>query len=108
MERQRRRPSLERSIGALRPDDFRVRVLGIVVDTDPANQTAVIDDGTGRALAYFPDPDQFQEIQEGGRVRILGKVQPGEEIGIEVEVLQDMDSLDMGLYNQVHYVTEKR
>lgn len=107
MERRRRLPSIERSISEITEEDFRVRILGTVVDRDDVGNSAMIDDGTGRAVAFFATPEDFAIAEEGRLVRVMGRVRKEENIQIDVEVIQDMSKLDLGLYEQVKYVSEK-
>lgn len=106
MERMRRLPSKEKSIKEISEQDFRVRVLGTVVDRDEVNNSVMIDDGTGRATLLFADPEQLGIAREGKLVRVIGKVRKDEN-AIEVEIIQDMSKLDIGLYEQVKYISEK-
>jgi hypothetical protein len=106
-ERVRRRPAVERTIQEISEQDFRVRIIGTVVDMSRESQSIIIDDGTGRAVVFFPDPAQFEEVQEGKLYRVFGKVKKDENIEIEAELIQDMSNLDVGLYEQVRYITEK-
>jgi hypothetical protein len=106
MERKRRLPAVERYIRDLSPEDFRVRINGVVVDIHRDTYTAMVDDGTGRAIVQFIDPEVFGKLKEGGPVRIIGKVVPGEETMVDAEVAQDMSKLDLGLYNRARYVAE--
>jgi hypothetical protein len=106
-QEKRRLPAKQVEIGKITGDEFRVRVLGTIVDRDEASGTALIDDGTGRAVLLFADPELFERVKEGARVRVLGKVRIGEAVEIEVEVMQDMSRLDINLYEQVKYAVEK-
>lgn len=107
MERKRRLPAVEKSIKDLSEEDFRVRVNGVIVDVHKDTYTAMIDDGTGRAVIQFIDPELFGRLKEGKPMRIIGKMVPGENTMIDVEILQDMSKLDLSLYNRVKYVSEK-
>lgn len=107
MERKKRVPGKERQIAAITGDEYRVRVLGTIVDIDTANSSGLLDDGTARATILFADPDQFEAVKEGKLVRIIGKVRKEAEVEIEVEIIQDMRELDLGLYEQVRYLEEK-
>lgn len=107
MEKTRRLPSVERSIKDITEKDFRVRVTGIVVDRNDANSSIMLDDGTGRLIAFFADPDQFAMAEAGRLIRVIGRVRKEENIEIDVEILQDMSKLDSGLYEQVKYLSEK-
>ncbi|MFQ5887707.1 MAG: hypothetical protein ACE5HY_03325 [Candidatus Hydrothermarchaeales archaeon] len=106
-EMRRRLPSKERCIKDITADDIRVRVLGVVVGRDEDNYSIMLDDGTGRAVVQFIDPDQFQKAEAGKRVRIIGRAMVQEGVVMEAELIQDMSKLDMGLYEQVRYITEK-
>lgn len=108
MERMRRLPSAERSIKNITEKDFRVRVTGTVVDRDTANSSIMLDDGTGRLIAFFADSDQFALAEAGRLIRVIGRVRKEENIEIDVEIVQDMSKLDLGLYEQVKYLSEKR
>ncbi len=106
-EIRRRLPSKERSIKDITPDDKIVRVLGVVVGRDEDNFSIMLDDGTGRAVVQFIDPDQFQKAEAGKRVRIIGRAMIQDDVFIEAELIQDMSRLDMGFYEQVRYITDK-
>ena len=106
MERKRRLPAVERNIKDLSEEDYRVRITGIVVDIHKDTYTAMVDDGTGRAVVQFVDPEVFSVLNEGKPIRILGKIVQGEEIMIDAEVAQDRSKLDLGLYNRFKYVAE--
>lgn len=107
MDRKRRLPAVERRIKDLSGEDFRVRITGIVVDVHKDTYTGMIDDGTGRAIIQFIDPEVFGRLKEGHPVRVIGKIVPGDEIMIDAEVLQDLTGLDLGLYNRVLYIEER-
>ncbi|NOZ59538.1 MAG: hypothetical protein GXO66_08215 [Euryarchaeota archaeon] len=106
-QEKRRLPARQVEIAKIRGDEFRVRVLGTIVDRDESSGTALIDDGTGRAVLLFADPELFERAREGARVRVIGRVRLAEAVEIEVEVMQDMSRLDMNLYEQVKYAVEK-
>lgn len=103
----KRAPAVERSIKDIKADDFRVKIIGIVVDKDIANNSILIDDGTGRAMAIFADPDAIGGLPEGKPIRVIGKVKLGKTPEIEVEIVQDMSKLAMDLYEQVKHISEK-
>ncbi len=106
-QERRRRPAKPVEIAKITGDEFRVRVLGTIVDRDEASGTALLDDGTGRAVLLFADPELFERAREGLRVRVLGRVRVAEAVEIEVEVMQDMSKLDINLYEQVKYAVER-
>lgn len=105
MEKARRRPGIEKTVHEINGKDFRVRILGTVVNRDEANNSCIIDDGTGRVTAFFEDPEKFSLIETGKRLRIIGRTRENNEI--DVEIIQDMSMIDMGLVEQTKYVLEK-
>lgn len=105
--RLRRLPGVEREIAKITGEEHRVSVLGVVVERDEINNSALIDDGTGRAVAYFSTGQDFNLAREGKVVRVIGKVRKDENVEIDVEIIQDMSKLDIGLYEQVKYVMSK-
>lgn len=107
MENARRRPGVERTISEIKKEDYRVRILGTVVDRDEVNDLCLIDDGTGRATAFFGGLEDFSLVETGKLLRIIGKVRKDEGTGIDVEVVQNMSMLDLGLLEQTKYVLEK-
>ena len=107
MENKQRSPSKEKCIKDITSEDIRVRVLGVVVGRDEDNYSIMLDDGTGRAVVQFIEPDQFQKAEAGKRVRIIGRPMVQDDVIIEAELIQDMSLLDMGLYEQVRYISEK-
>jgi len=107
MENTRRLPAFERTISEISEENFRVRVLGTVVGRDEVNNSLIMDDGTGKIHAFFANPDQFAEAKEGKLIRVIGKVRKEEELEIDVELIQDMSKLDLGLYEQVKDLSKK-
>jgi len=106
MERKRRHPAVEKSVKDISGGEFRVRITGVVVDVNRDTYSAMVDDGTGRVIVQFIDPEVFGKLKEGGPVRIIGRVVPGEKPVIDAEIAQDMSGLDLGLYNRARYVAE--
>ncbi len=107
-EKKRRRPGVEREIESIKEEDYRVRVIGIVVDRDPGNYSATIDDSTGRADVFFSRKEDFDIVEEGRLIRIIGKViKDDEKLWIDAEIVQNMHGLDPALLKQVRYIEEK-
>jgi hypothetical protein len=77
------------------------------VGVDENGGTGLLDDGTGRALLLFADPEQFGRAVEGRLVRVIGRADRNDEVRIEVEIIQDMSGLDLELYRQLRHVEEK-
>lgn len=106
-EKKRRRPSVEKRIGGIAGDEYRVRVNGIVVERDEGENSAIIDDGTGRVNVFFTRREDFDLASEEKLVRVIGKVIKDEELAIDVEIVQDMQSLDVDLYEKVRKIEGK-
>jgi RPA family protein len=111
MEKAWRRPGVEKTISEINESDFRIRILGTVVSHDDENGICVIDDGTGRATAFFESSERLSSVEAGKLLRIIGKVRKNgnetPEIEIDVEIIQDMNKLDLGLLEQARDVLEK-
>jgi len=106
-KKRKRAHSVEKEIKDISGDDFRVRILGTVVEMNREEDGAVVDDGTGRAVVQFSDPEQFKNLKEGEVIRVIGRIIPGDERVIDAEIVQDMSKLDVNLHKQVKYIEEK-
>ncbi len=107
MERQRRLPAVERKISDLSPEDYRVKILGTIVDRNEVDNSVMIDDGTGRLVAYFANEEGFLKAEEGKIVRLIGRIRKEDNYEMDVEIIQNMEKLDIGLYDQLKYIEEK-
>jgi RPA family protein len=111
MEKVRRRPSVEKVISELNENDFRVRILGNVISLDEENSTCDVDDGTAKAVAFFESSEQLESLETGTLARIIGKVRKNRDDarkpGIDVEIVQDMDMIDLELMKRTSDVIEK-
>ncbi|MDY6776951.1 MAG: OB-fold nucleic acid binding domain-containing protein [Candidatus Nanohaloarchaea archaeon] len=89
-----------RDVEEIDPDtDTKVRVLGTVLDT--REDSAMLDDGTG-TVEVFMDADDLEDVREGQRVRVFGRVLPtADDFEIQGELVQDMSDLDMDRYEEV-------
>ncbi|MFH1444949.1 MAG: replication protein RepA [Nanoarchaeota archaeon] len=94
---RRRLPAKNRLVAGIKPDDLRVRLLGTVVDS--AENSLVLDDGTGKINVNFDDPIKAENNK---LVRVFGRVVPLEN-GFELhgEIVQDMSLLDMSLLKRM-------
>lgn len=94
---QKRLPSIERKISAIKQDDIRVALIGTVIDCQ--ENRVVIDDGTGKVNITF---DTNVEAKSGDMIRVLGRVIPMDE-GVEIQgdALQDFNGLDMELMKRL-------
>lgn len=94
---QKRMPSVDRIVSAIKQDDVRVAVIGTVIDNQ--ENRIVIDDGTGKLAISFEEPVAAENAK---LVRVLGRVIPMDS-GVELQgdVLQLMDGIDMELKKKV-------
>jgi len=76
----------------------RVRVVGKVIDINSAAGTAILDDGF-ESTTLILGSDKIGMVKEGSIIRAFGKPQ-GDEM--QVELLQDMGALDLGLFKKVN------
>ncbi|MDY6769029.1 MAG: OB-fold nucleic acid binding domain-containing protein [Candidatus Nanohaloarchaea archaeon] len=80
-------------------NDVRVRVLGTVLET--RQDSLMLDDGTG-TVEVFVDADDLDQVQDGQRVRVFGRVLPtADSFELQAELVQDMADLDMDMYEEV-------
>ncbi len=104
--RPRRGPALPRKISEIKIGDERVRVVGTVVDKKEAEFT--LDDGSGHVTVIFDDHAVVEGLEVGSRVRVFGT--PLSVAGtseLHAEIVQRMDGLDLGLYEEVRREGEK-
>jgi RPA family protein len=111
MEKARRRPGVEKTISEINASDFRVRILGTVVSRDDEKHLCVIDDGTGKAVAFFENSENFSNVEAGKLMRIIGKVRENQDEArgheIDAEIVQDMNKIDLELMKRTNAVLEK-
>ena len=95
----RRLPAIEKKISEISPEhDVRIRILGRIIDK--ANETIVVDDGTGSAEIITSDLNVTAGIDD--LVRVFTRVLPLEEgYELRAEIIQDMSILDMELYKKI-------
>ncbi len=110
MEKAQRQPGIEKAISEINENDYRVRILGTVISYDEENCMCVIDDGTGKAVAFFENLESLDSLELGKLTRIIGKVKKDSqdpEIGIDAEIVQDMNMIDLDLLKRTNVVLEK-
>ncbi len=103
---RQRAPARPRKISEVKIGDERVRVVGLVVDKRDADFT--LDDGSGRLTVVFDDPELAEGIEVGSKVRVFGT--PLSTAGaseLHAELVQRVDSIDLGLYGEVRREAEK-
>jgi len=104
--RPRVKPARNRKISEIKIGDERVRVIGLVVDKKEAE--FVLDDGSGRITVVFDDPAVVEGVEIGSRVRVFGaplNVAGAHEL--RAEIVQKVDGLDLGLYDEVRREVKK-
>ncbi len=102
-DRQRRAPGIPKDIEQIDPkQDIRVRVVGTAISID--EDSISLDDGTGTVEVFLREED-IDELEEGQRIRVLGRVLPTPD-GFEIqgEVVQDFSDVDSELYDRVKKV----
>lgn len=100
------RPAVPRKISEMRPEDERVRVVGLVVDKQGSDFT--IDDGSGQLPVTSEDPSLSVGVEVGSKVRVFGTpMVSDEEVELHAEIVQRVDKLDLELYQQVQQEKEK-
>ena len=75
----------------------RMAVLGTVVEKDTAG-FFVLDDGKGKATVLVPADDLLEKLNIGSLVRVIGIVIEKSEI--KAEIVQDMEGIDINIYNK--------
>lgn len=102
-DRQRRAPGIPKDIEDIDPkQDIRVRVVGTAISID--EDSISLDDGTGTVEVFLREED-IDDIEEGQRVRVLGRVLPTPDaFEVQGEVVQDFSDVDSELYDRVKKV----
>ncbi len=103
MERMKRQPAVERRISEVSDSDTMVRILGTVLDIGDGDFT--LDDGEGQ-IVVISDPQKVENLSEGQRVRVIGRIFKDPEPVLQGEVIQDMSKLDLDLYRKVRRLLE--
>jgi len=110
-----RPPAKKKDIADITIDDSRVQILGVVVDYSPgivgdtnSLSQLIISDGTGN-IKIFLDEYLDQEYKSSEKVRVFGKLIQDEDemFGINAEIIQDMNNLDIELYNRIRELRKK-
>ena len=102
-EQMRRAPARPKDIEEIDPqNDIRVRVIGTVLSLE--EDSISLDDGTG-SVEVFLEEEQLDELEEGQRVRVLGRVLPTpDSFELQGEVVQDFSEVDPELHDRVKKV----
>ncbi len=102
-ENQRRAPAVPKNIEEIEPrDDIRVRVVGTLISKD--DSSVALDDGTG-TVEVFLEEDDIEDVEEGQRIRVLGRVLPTpDSFEIQGEIAQDFEDVDPDVYDRVKKV----
>jgi len=103
MPAPQRSPSRERKIGEMKPEDSRVGIVGIVVDSK--DNIIVIDDGSGRAEVLF---EEVPKVNAGQLLRVIGRAVPTDGgFQLQGEALQDFSGADIDLWRKTSGLWEK-
>jgi hypothetical protein len=102
-DNQRRAPARPKNIEDIDPrDDIRVRVVGTVLSID--DDSISVDDSTG-SVDVFLEEDKIEDLEEGQRVRIFGRVLPTpDSFEIQGEIVQDFSDVDPENYSRIKKV----
>jgi uncharacterized protein YdeI (BOF family) len=102
-QQMRRAPARPKSVDEIDPqDDIRVRVIGTVLSKD--EDSISLDDGSG-SVEVFLEEEQMDDLEEGQRIRVLGRVLPTpDSFELQGEVVQDFSDVDPELYDRVKKV----
>ena len=102
-ENPRRAPARPKEIEDINPQsDIRVRITGTVLSVD--EDSFSLDDGSG-TVEVFTDEDQMENVEEGERTRILGRVLPTpDSFEIQAEIVQDFSDVNQELHDRVKKV----
>lgn len=105
-EQQRRAAAVKKDVTAIDPQaDIRVRITGTVISKE--SDSVALDDSTG-TVEVFMQEDELEEIEEGQRVRVLGRVLPTpDSFEIQAEVVQDFSDVDPELESRVNKVVSE-
>ena len=101
--RKRRNVAIEKEISELTKDDVRVKVIGTVIEKDKSNYSVVIDDGKA-SLRILLSSDEFNKIETGKLVRVIGIIVPpleeGDSVEMKGELVQDFSKLNPEIYEK--------
>jgi len=97
---RKRLPAVEKSIADISADkDVRVRILGTVIET--ADQSLLMDDGTGKAEISWDAPEETAGLQRGQLVRVVARVLPLiDGYALRGEAIQRLEGFDLQLYKK--------
>ena len=99
---KRQSPARKRRVNEISDTDYRVRVIGTVVSVSSDEQ--ILDDGTG-TITVRTD----QNLEMGKLIRVIGRIFRKDDGTFELnaEIIQDMNGLDIELYNKVRELQDK-
>jgi len=101
--RKRRNVAIEKEISELTKDDVRVKVIGTVIEKPKSNYSVVIDDGKA-SLRILLSSDEFNKIETGKLVRVIGIIVPpleeGDSVEMKGELVQDFSKLNPEIYEK--------
>jgi len=100
VEQQRRAAAVPKNIEDIDPrTDIRARISGTVIDM--GEESLKIDDGTGSTEVFMRE-EQFEEVDENSRLRVLGRVLPTpDSFEVQAEAVHHLEEDEAELYDRV-------
>lgn len=103
-----RSPALKKNIDDITDEDSRVQIIGTILEYVPgiigdssSLSQLIITDGTGN-IKVFVDEYIDRDFKTQDKIRVYAKVIANDEnFDLNAEVIQDMNELDINLYNRV-------
>lgn len=97
----------KKKISEINPEtDFRVKIIGFVVDKK--DDTIVLDDGSGKVRVFIDIPEMRDKISIHQFLAVFGSIIPSSNtFEIKANVVQDLTGLDINLYKRVDELYRK-
>jgi len=90
------------------PSNSSVSVAGVVVSKDSDIISFIIEDETGKLNIITNNEESFNAVQEGQRVRVLGKTWgEGEDMELKSDIIQDFSKIDFEVYKKISFINSK-
>lgn len=103
---RRRLPAVEKTISDIKPEDVRVRLLGMIIGM--TGSSLIFDDGSGKTEIVFDGPENLAGLNNGQMVRVVARVLPLID-GFECrgECVQSLEGFDIALYKRARELIAK-
>ncbi len=87
-------------------NDFKVKIIGIVVDKK--DDTVVVDDGTNKVRVFVDLPETLEKVNMNQLIAVFGATIPTDfGVDIKASVIQNLTGLDINLYKKVEELYNK-